>query len=177
MKRDRHRLWTGFLALAFCSLAPAAATAGVAAPIQSCSSSLDCSGCSVCVGGKCQFEAPPLCRCDAECQIYGDTSCWLSRADRPLCGGSCGGAKPDGALVCGEGSDAWILETSLPPIDAVPAGATLSSAQLEVSASTWSPVDAPAASADAGCSLAAERRNKTEIWPLLMGLALLWRRR
>lgn len=176
MKSHAYSRFLGLLAFALCSLAPLAARAGIGRPVEFCSSSATCSGCQVCVNNTCQLEAPPLCRCDAECEIYGFTACELSHPDRPLCGGAC--TKPGAAsgLVCGQGDDAWTLEDAPAPIEAVASGALVSSDQLEVTVAAPHEGTSSVSKVD-GCSLVPNGSRELELWPLFVAFGLFWRRR
>jgi hypothetical protein len=167
--------WLLPLVFGACFFVAPVAQAGAALPVQPCGSSAACGGCSVCVSGSCQPSTLPLCRCDAECELYGYGSCELSHADRPSCGGACTKSKATSGLACGEGSNAWMLGPVPTPSKSVPTSAVVSPDQLEVVISSWSPVrkeDSPS-----GCSLGRGASGGLVIGPLLLGLGLLRRRR
>lgn len=115
----RYRVgWMSWLAvgvLAVGALLAGTAHAGIKLPVETCSTSAGCSGCGVCVNGVCSFEAVgPVCRCDAECQLYGEGSCSLQRPDQPRCGGHCVAAAST-ALECGGAHDDWTIEPAAAP--------------------------------------------------------------
>lgn len=174
---ESARRWAAASSFAWAvELGATLASAGVPTPTVYCNSSAECPACGICVSGTCSLgERRARCRCDDECTVYGFAACEPDRPNVPLCGGACVDAAGPETLACGEGQDAWVMESASAPFEGVPIGAAISAESIEPASATAYP-ELPSAG-ERGCTLAGRPAADGRAWALLLALMVIRRRR